>query len=57
MISIGQGTVGVNSARLGVLVIPPGPGAVAVSNPGTADLVISSLIPTGDFTVATIVED
>jgi len=30
---------------------------VTISNPGTADLVISSLIPTGDFTVATIVED
>lgn len=28
---------------------------VTISNPGTADLVITSLIPTGDFAVATIV--
>ena len=29
---------------------------VTISNPGTADLVITSLIPTGDFAVATITE-
>lgn len=37
MISIGQGTVGPASFRLGSLVLPAGPGAVAFTNPGTSN--------------------
>ena len=47
MISIASGTVTASSARLGQLVIPPGPCSVALSNIGTASPVYVGLGGTG----------
>jgi hypothetical protein len=38
----GSGTVGPTSGRLGVLVIPPGPGAISFSNSGTSTVYLGA---------------